>query len=119
MINNSEVMRDLYALSDLFILPSKEDNLPNTVLEAMSCGTPVVAFNIGGVPDMVDHLENGYLADPFDEEGLSAGINWCLDSNDTLKKLSSNARKKIVSDFEVSKQSEKYASLYNEILKLN
>ncbi|MEX2411860.1 MAG: glycosyltransferase, partial [Candidatus Paceibacterota bacterium] len=65
MINDSNVMRDLYALSDLFVLPSKEDNLPNTVLEAMSCGTPVVAFNIGGVPDMVDHKENGYLAESF------------------------------------------------------
>ncbi len=119
MINDSKVMRDLYALSDLFILPSKEDNLPNTVLEAMSCGTPVVAFNIGGVPDMVDHLKNGYLADSFDEKDLSAGINWCLESDEKLKMLSSNARKKIILDFEVSKQSKKYASLYKEVLKLN
>jgi len=116
MINDSEVMRDLYALADLFILPSKEDNLPNTVLESMSCGTPVVAFKIGGVPDMVDHLKNGYLAEPFDDEVLSEGINWCLDSDGKLEKLSNNAREKIISDFEVTKQSEKYASLYKEIL---
>lgn len=119
MINDSNIMRDLYALSDLFILPSKEDNLPNTVLEAMACETPVVAFNIGGVPDMVDHKKNGYLAEPFEDEVLSEGIRWCLDSDEKLKNLSSNAREKIISDFQVTKQSEKYVALYKDIIGIN
>lgn len=117
LINDSKVMRDLYALSDLFILPSTEDNLPNTVMEAMSCGTPVIAFNVGGVPDMVDHKKNGYLAKPFEEEDLSKGIKWCINSNDLLEKLSINARQKIVLDFDVSKQAEKYISLYKDIIR--
>lgn len=119
MIHDNNVMRDLYALSDLFVLPSKEDNLPNTVLEAMSCGTPVVAFNIGGVADMVDHKENGYLADPFDEEDLSFGISWCTGAIEKMEELSITARDKIISDYEVKNQSQKYVALYNDILSVN
>jgi glycosyltransferase involved in cell wall biosynthesis len=56
----------LYSAADVFVLPSLQENLPNTILEAMACGTPAVAFNIGGIPDLIEHEYNGYLARPFE-----------------------------------------------------
>ena len=51
----------LYSSADVFVLPSMMDNLPNTIMEAMSCRTPCVGFDIGGIPEMIDHQENGFL----------------------------------------------------------
>lgn len=68
----------IYNSSDVFLAPSLEDNLPNTVLESLHCGTPVVAFNIGGMPDMITHKVNGYLAKPKDYEDMALGIEWVL-----------------------------------------
>ena len=62
-----------YNASDVMIVPSLEDNLPNTVMEAIACGTPCVTFNIGGMPDMIEHQKNGYLAVPFQIEDLAGG----------------------------------------------
>jgi len=68
----------IYSMADITVIPSLEDNLPNIVLESMSCGTPVIGFNIGGIPDMIDHLVTGYLAHPKDIDDLVAGIQWML-----------------------------------------
>ena len=62
-VSNEALMRDLYQAADLLVMPTLMDNLPNTVAEAMACGTPVVAFRIGGLPQMIRHDEDGYLAD--------------------------------------------------------
>lgn len=64
-----------YQSADLFILPSLEDNLPNTVLEAMSCETPVVGFHSGGVPEMIDDGINGLLVPSGDALALSQALN--------------------------------------------
>ena len=55
-----------YSAADVFVVPSRMDNLPNTVIEAQSCGTPVVAFDVGGLPDIIVHNQTGYLAKAFD-----------------------------------------------------
>src|SRR5208337_2825088 len=55
----------LYRSADLFVSPSRQENLPNMVLEAMACGTPCVAFKVGGMTDMIDHQHNGYLGQPY------------------------------------------------------
>lgn len=67
-----------YNSADLFIAPSLEDNLPNTIVESIACGTPVVAFNVGGIPDIIDHKQNGYLAVYKDKSDLINGIEWVL-----------------------------------------
>ena len=72
----------IYAAANVFVLPSMQDNLPNTIMEALACGTPCVAFNIGGISDLVDHLENGYLAQPHNPEDLVKGILWLIENND-------------------------------------
>lgn len=70
----------LYNAADVFIAPSLADNLPYTIFESLACGTPVVAFNIGGIPDLIQHEINGYLAAYKDAEDLSRGIHFCLNN---------------------------------------
>jgi glycosyltransferase involved in cell wall biosynthesis len=79
----------VYNAADVFIAPSLADNLPYTIFESLSCGTPVVAFNTGGIPDMVQHKLNGYLARYKDAGDIVEGINFVL-SNNIKGYLSSN-----------------------------
>jgi glycosyltransferase involved in cell wall biosynthesis len=60
-------------------VPSRQDNFPNTAIEAHACGTPVVAFRTGGLSDIVEHKRTGYLAYPFEPSSLAEGISWVLD----------------------------------------
>lgn len=106
----------LYNCADVFVAPSREDNLPNTVVEAISCGLPAVAFNIGGMPDIIEHKKNGYLAIPFDEKELAKGISFVLEDNEQWKMLSRNALEKAKQTFDINLVSQKYIKLYQNIL---
>ncbi len=77
-ISSPEEMAMMYAAADVFVTPSLQDNLPNTIAEAMSCGTPCVGFNVGGIPEMIDHLQNGYVAQYKDVNDLAEGIQYVL-----------------------------------------
>lgn len=103
----------LYNLADLFVVPSLEDNLPNTVVESLACGTPVVAFDIGGLPDMVDHKQTGYLAAEGDVAGLVDGILWCI--NDAPEQIRSTSREKAEKHFALEMQAYRYKQLYEEL----
>ncbi|MBQ3312818.1 MAG: glycosyltransferase, partial [Prevotella sp.] len=61
-VNDEQRIVDVYNAADVFVLPSLEDNLPNTIMEAMACGVPCVGFRVGGIPEMIDHQKNGYVA---------------------------------------------------------
>ena len=74
-------MPQIYNAVDAFLTPSLQDNLPNTIAEAMSCGTPCVGFNVGGIPEMIDHLGNGYVAHYRDAADLASGIRFVLSHN--------------------------------------
>jgi len=111
IITSQEDMADLYNLADVYVTPAIEDNLPNTVMESLACGTPVVAFNTGGLPDMVDHLLNGYLAEFKSAADFAAGINYILNS-DKKNKLSANARKKVLDNFTNEIVASKYMDVY-------
>jgi glycosyltransferase involved in cell wall biosynthesis len=105
-----------YNAADIFICPSIEDNLPNTVLEAMACGTPCIAFkNSGGVVDAIDHKENGYLAEFKSVDDLINGISW-VSQNNIDGKLSRRARQKILDEFTLEKQVNSLISIYRSIL---
>lgn len=106
----------LYAVADVMVVPSRQDNLPNTVVESLACGTPVVAFDIGGMPDMIDHQINGYFAKPFDTSDLAAGIDWVLSDENRYKELCINAREKAVACFDIKKVAMHYADLYESIV---
>jgi glycosyltransferase involved in cell wall biosynthesis len=78
-LNSVEKISKAYSAAEVFVAPSLQDNLPNTVIESLACGTPVVAFNIGGMPDMIEHKHNGYLCEYLNVEDLSRGIQYCVD----------------------------------------
>ncbi|MDD3138153.1 MAG: glycosyltransferase [Lachnospiraceae bacterium] len=106
----------LYAAADATIVPSKSENLPNVIMESMAVGTPCVAFNIGGIADMIDHQFNGYLARPYNTEDLANGIEFVLRDRKQWKKLSDNARDKIVKNYDSYVIANKYKALYENIL---
>ncbi|MFT7196781.1 MAG: glycosyltransferase involved in cell wall biosynthesis, partial [Marinoscillum sp.] len=104
-----------YNAADIFVLPSIQDNLPNTVLEAMACGVPVVTFDSGGVIDMVDHKQNGFIATNKDSKSLSEGITYFSDKS-IRKKAGINARETIASHFNEALIANKYISIYKNQL---
>lgn len=107
----------LYSAADVLVLPSEQENLSNTVLEALFCGTPVVAFNIGGMPDMIEHKCNGYLAEPFDVADLAEGIKWVIDEPNRYDLLSRHARNNSVERYSLKKVASQYLELYRDLAK--
>ena len=81
-VNDEQRIVDVYNAADVFVLPSLSENLPNTIMEAMACGVPCVAFKVGGIPEEIDHLKNGYVAAYRDANDLAKGIEWILQKAD-------------------------------------
>ena len=106
----------LYSAADVFVAPSMQDNLPNTVVEALACGTPAVAFKIGGMPDMIEHEQNGYLARPFEVSDLAQGIQWVLGNADRHRQLSQQARQKVEQEFTIQLQVARCKTLYQDVV---
>ncbi len=105
----------LYSAVDVTIVPSKQENLSNVIMESLACETPVVGFDIGGNSDLIEHKSNGYLAQPFDPTDLAHGIEWLLDS-EKYSALCVNARIKVMQDFDSNIVAKKYVQLYREII---
>ncbi|HEC15522.1 MAG TPA: glycosyltransferase [Sedimenticola sp.] len=105
-----------YAAADVFLAPSFQDNLPNTVMEALACGTPVAAFRVGGIPEMIDHGVNGYLAACGDEAGLGAGVAWLLNHPEPAR-LAEAARKTAEQCYDIKRQAQCYIELYEELVR--
>ena len=106
----------LYNAIDVFVTSSLEENLPNTIMEAMACGVSCVGFHIGGIPEMIDHKENGYVALYKDADDLARGIDWVLNKADR-EKLSFNARKKVEENYSEAVVAKQYIDLYRSLLK--
>lgn len=105
----------LYNAIDVFVTSSLEENLPNTIMEAMACGVSCVGFHIGGIPEMIDHKENGYVALYKDADDLARGIDWVLNKADR-EKLSCNARKKVEENYSEAVVAKQYIELYRSLL---
>ena len=106
----------VYSAADAFVCPSREDNLPNTVAEALACGTPCIAFDINGLPDMIEHHKNGWLARPFESADLADGIRWLV-RHPQQEQLRRDAREKAESEYSMALMKERYVALYTELLK--
>lgn len=86
-----------YSAADVMVLPSRQDNLPQTGIESQSCGCPVVTFNVSGLPDVVEDRQTGYLAAPFEVDDLAAGIEWVLADPERHERLSRLSRTRALS----------------------
>jgi glycosyltransferase involved in cell wall biosynthesis len=104
----------IYSACDVFVAPSTQDNLPNTVIESLASGVPVVAFNVGGMPDMIESGKNGFLAELRSSESLARGI-MDIFNGDSVQ-LSNNARKKAIDTFSPQLIAKRYTDLYESIL---
>ena len=104
---SEDTMPLIYNAADAFVTPSLQDNLPNTIAEAMSCGTPCVGFRVGGIPEMIDHMENGYVARYRDSADLAEGLRYVL-SHD----LRAAAHRKAALDYDETRVAQQYIQLY-------
>jgi len=109
-------LRALYSAADAFVLPSRQDNLPNTGLEAHACGTPVVAFNTGGLPDIVADRVTGALAEPFEPASLAAAIRWVLEDAPRRLALGVAARERAERLWAPARVAGLYAEVYEMAL---
>jgi len=115
-ISSEEILNRLYNAADVMLVPSRQDNLPNTVLESICCGTPVVGFNIGGLPDMVAHQKSGYLASPFDVNDLRAGIEYVLENPEGID-FHANCRAHFESNFSEKVVIPQVIEYYQDVMK--
>jgi len=114
-VSDEKRIADVYNAVDVFVLPSLSENLPNTIMEAMACGVPCVGFKVGGIPEEIDHLKNGYVAAYRDAQDLARGIHWVLQEAD-YESLSKAAVTKVNRCYSQQSVALKYTEVYNEAI---
>ena len=115
-VNKSVFQRIIYSAADVFVLPSLEDNQPLTCIESMSCGTPVLAFHTGGLPEMVLNHETGFTVALGNAQDLVDKICYLYNNPEITKQLSKQARNFAIQNFDVLQQAKKHWELYERIL---
>ncbi|MCA0362422.1 MAG: glycosyltransferase family 4 protein [Bacteroidetes bacterium] len=114
-ISNQETIVKAYNAATVFVIPSLEENLPNTIMESLACGTPAVGFEVGGIPEMIDHKSNGYLAKYKSSEDLARGIYWVLfEANQQL--ITENAVNKVLSSYSEKVVAQRYREVYQSLI---
>ena len=115
-VQNDRILSYAYSAADIFIAPSLEDNFPNTILESFACGTPVVASDVGGIPDAVHPGITGLLVKPGDPTSLKSAILDLLSNDQKRHEMSSACRKVAVEEYSLHLQAQRYVALYQEML---
>lgn len=115
-IGDDRQLARAYAAADVFVLPTLAENLPNTALESMACGTPVVAFGVGGVPEAVRHLETGYVVTAGDAVGLAAGMERLLGDDLLRARLGRRSREVVLEEYEADRQARRFLDLYGDLV---
>lgn len=113
-IGNAETLQ-IVANSEIFVLPSYTEGCPNSVLESMLCKTPIIASNVGAIPEMLQD-ERGIVVKPQDEDDLLEKIVWLLEDFDLQKKLIDNAYERVLSDFSLEHIYQVYKNIWNDII---
>lgn len=113
ILNSDTQVVSAYQAATVMVLPSLSENLSNSIMESLSCGTPVVAFNIGGNSDLIEHKKNGFMAEPFKCDQLADGILYCIENKE---RLSANGRETVLLNFDEKVVASKYEKLYKSIL---
>jgi glycosyltransferase involved in cell wall biosynthesis len=114
-VTSESEMADIYSSATVTVVASKVETLSYVTMESMACGTPVVAYAVGGIPDLIDHKINGYLAIPTDVKDLARGIELILKSRKIAEGYSKAGRAKIIKHFSMDNIAKKYADLYRQI----
>ncbi len=114
-LDGEQKISEVYALADAFVTPSLEDNLPNTIMEALACGTPCVGFAVGGIPEMIEHQRNGYVAAYKDVADLATGIHQTL-FGENAQEWSRNARQKVLAEYSEAVVAEQYKRIYQDVV---
>ena len=114
-VDNKTKLVKYYSAGDIFFSPSIAENFSLTILEAMACGLPTLAFSVGGTPEIVDHRVNGYIAKNNDVKDLFAGLSYLLNAKN-FNEMRLAAREKIVSHFTLDKMITHYEQLYQSLL---
>jgi glycosyltransferase involved in cell wall biosynthesis len=114
-VNTPEEMAEYYCAADVFLYPTMADNCPLVVLESMACGTPVLSFNTGGVPELIEHLEDGYIVPYRSEKALVSGLEKMLGDEDLRFRLGENAIEKVHNQFNLETMSKAYMDLYQTL----
>jgi glycosyltransferase involved in cell wall biosynthesis len=102
-ISDEAILAKVYSAADLFVIPSIEDNLPNTMIESLACGTPVVGFNIGGIPDAIFNGFNGFIADKTNSDELYHAIFKALNYEFDNPKIAADARKRFGPELQIDR----------------
>jgi glycosyltransferase involved in cell wall biosynthesis len=116
-VDNELAMSFVYSAADIFVAPSLQDNFPNTALEALACGLPVVAFDVGGLPDMVRNNYTGVLVEPENSRALGTAIGELLDDGNRRLQMSTNCRRVAVTEYALEVQAGRYIQLYESMLR--
>lgn len=121
VINRGEIkdeaeIVELYRAADLLVVSSREENLPNMVSEAMACGLPCVAFDVGGIADQILPRITGCLAPALDTRALSAEIAWLLENAESRSALSQRAREHAMTNFSLDRVARRHLALYHRLV---
>lgn len=115
-IEDQRRLAAVYSAADAFLLPSREDNLPNTMLEAMACGTPVLSFEVGGMPDMITNGETGYMARAFDSAAYGENILRLAFDPEGRRLMGHACRSRIEAKYRLADQARNYSELFTDLL---
>ena len=116
-LNNQEILAKYYSAADMLLYPSLADNCPLVVLEAMACGLPIVSFNTGGIPELVEHKINGYIAEYKNQKDMETSVKYLLNLPPwEIEKIKQYSINKIKNGFTVEKMTDQYIRLYETIL---
>ncbi|MDO4187216.1 MAG: glycosyltransferase family 4 protein [Bacteroidales bacterium] len=114
-VADEDTLTDIYSAVNAYVTPSLEENLPNTIMEAMACGTPCVGFRVGGIPEMIDHKQNGYVADYKSADDLAEGIRWIVSHKD-IPELRQQAVLKVQRCYDENVVVPQFIQLYQNLL---
>lgn len=116
-ISDEDALAVIYSLADVFVIPSIEDNLPNTTIESIACGTPVVGFRVGGIQDVVREGLTGILVEPGNTEALRGAIRALLEDHDNRRRMAHSCREVAMAEYAQEKQAARYLELYEQTLR--
>jgi glycosyltransferase involved in cell wall biosynthesis len=115
-VSNDRFKAIAYSAADIFVFPTRADNLPLVLQESMACGTPMVSFNIGGVPDLVRPGVTGYLAQPENSEDLCQRLIQLLEDQSLRQQMARNCRAIALQEYPIELQAKRYIDLYKNLL---